>query len=160
MVTVCFRVQKNGAHGETKLFTQNTHDLNLCPVRHWLSIVQRFVHLVGCDEHIPLAVYHDATLNRVRYLTSTDIEQQMRLLAAELYDLDPIRDAKDLARFSAHSLRVGACCVLQALSFEEHEIEKLLRWKSKTWQLYTRNLCVVSQKHNKTIFDASMMPQF
>ncbi|KAG7339164.1 hypothetical protein IV203_020107 [Nitzschia inconspicua] len=160
MVTVCFRVQKNGAHGETKLFTQNTHDLTLCPVRHWLSIVQRFVHLVGRDEHIPLAVYYDATLNRVRYLTSTDIERQMRLLAAELYDLDPIRDAKDLARFSAHSLRVGACCVLQALGFEEHEIEKLLRWKSKTWQLYTRNLCVISQKHNKAIFDASTMPQF
>ncbi|KAG7373857.1 hypothetical protein IV203_012952 [Nitzschia inconspicua] len=160
MVTVCFHVQKNGAHGETKLFTHNAHDPNLCPVRHWLSIVQRFVHLVGRDKYIPLAIYKDTTSHRVRYITSTDIERQMRLLAAEICDLDPIRDATDLARFSAHSLRVGACCVLQALGFEEHEIEKLLRWKSKMWQLYTRNLCVISQKHNKAIFDASTMPQF
>ncbi|KAG7365319.1 hypothetical protein IV203_038522 [Nitzschia inconspicua] len=160
MVAVCFRVQKNGAHGETKLFTQNTHDPSLCVVRRWLSIVQRFVRLAGRARHVPLAIYLDAPSSCVRYITATDVERQMRSLAAEIYDLDPVRDAKDLARFSAHSLRVGACCVLQALGFEEHEIERLLRWKSKTWRLYTRNLCVISQKHNKAIFDASTMPQF
>ncbi|KAG7368827.1 hypothetical protein IV203_031570 [Nitzschia inconspicua] len=146
MVAVCFRVQKNGAHGETKLFTQNTHDPSLCVVRRWLSIVQRFVRLAGRARHVPLAIYLDAPSSCVRYITATDVERQMRSLAAEIYDLDPVRDAKDLARFSAHSLRVGACCVLQALGFEEHEIERLLRWKSKTWRLYTRNLCVISQK--------------
>ncbi|KAG7345240.1 hypothetical protein IV203_032771 [Nitzschia inconspicua] len=86
IVAVCFRVQKNGAHGKTKLFTQNTHDPSLCVVRRWLSIVQRFVRLAGRARHVPLAIYLDAPSSCVRYITATDVERQMRSLAAEIYD--------------------------------------------------------------------------
>jgi hypothetical protein len=77
-----------------------------------------------------------------------------------VYGLDKHADKKELNRFSAHSLRVGACCILQAMGFEDHEIKKLLRWKSDAWMVYTRNLVIVTKRHNRAVYEASLMPIF
>ncbi|KAG7352287.1 hypothetical protein IV203_008335 [Nitzschia inconspicua] len=148
MVTACYRVQKNGAHGETLLFTQNTHDPNLSPVRHGLSIVQLFVHLTCRDKYVALAIYKDTT-------SHCDIEQQIRLLASELYGLDPLR-------WPFFCILPSGWCMLRPPSpwVRGTRNRETPCWKSKTWQLYTHNLCVISQKHNKAFFDASTMPQF
>jgi hypothetical protein len=96
----------------------------------------------------------------VKYITSDKIESVMRAIACEVYDLDPEKHKEELSRFSAHSLRVGACVILQAMGFSDHEIKKLLRWKSDKWMAYTRNLVIATLKHNRAVFMASQIPTF
>jgi hypothetical protein len=93
--------------------------------------------------------YHDSSF----YITSENIETAMRETAASHYELDPVKDKS----FSAHSLRVGACIILQAMGFISHQIQQMLRWKSESCLMYTLNLHVVSQQQNEAIFKASLL---
>jgi hypothetical protein len=72
-------------------------------------------------------------------------------------DFDPIKEKSVLQKFLAHSLRVGACFILQAMGFFSHQIQQMLRWKSESSLMYTRNLHVVSQQQNEAIFKASLL---
>jgi hypothetical protein len=155
-LTVRWRMQKNGDHGEKKLFTRNDEDSRLCCVHHWIRILQRFVEMHGYARNILLASYwsqyHDSSV-----YTSENIETAMRETVASYYELDPVKDKSVLQKFSAHSLRVGACITLQAMGFFSHQIQQMLRWKSESWLMYTRNLHVVSQQQNEAIFKASLL---
>jgi hypothetical protein len=53
----------------------------------------------------------------VKLVAADDIERFIRHLVCSVYHLDPVRDAKDLSRWSSHSLRVGACVALHAMGF-------------------------------------------
>ena len=72
----------------------------------------------------------------------------MQSLATTVY---AITDKKDLAKFSCHSIRVGACCILQAAGARPEFIKKQLRWNSDAWMAYTRDLAVLSHQHNAII---------
>jgi hypothetical protein len=63
------------------------------------------------------------------YITSENIETAMRETAASYYELDPVKDKSALQKIPAHSLRVGACIILQAMGFVSHQIQHMLRWK-------------------------------
>ena len=90
-----------------------------------LRIVQRFVRLCGYnDVTTPLAIYRDATEGTVSYITSTEIETTLHAAAAAVYNLDPIKDAKILQMFSAHSYRVGACVILHAMDVSSSSIPR------------------------------------
>jgi hypothetical protein len=160
LVRLCWRTQKNGQHGDHRLYSRNVHNPSLDMVAFWLSILHRFISLVGFRSHLPLALYLDEASKVPKFITSADIELHMRRLAVEVYQLDPRnkRDALGISQFSAHSLRVGGCVVLQACGFEAHTIQRLLRWTSDSWMVYTRNLVVVTQHHNKAMADAALFP--
>jgi hypothetical protein len=161
-VELTFRTQKNNENGEKKVFSRNHKSVAFCVVTQWIRIVERFCRLVGAADlaTTPLAVYYDKYTKTVRYITSDKIEQVMRRIACTVYNLDPVEHKAFLARFSPHSLRVGACCILQAMGFPDHEIQRLLRWKSAAWTVYTRNLVVITHKHNQAVTDASELPDF
>jgi hypothetical protein len=156
-LTVHWRMQKNGDHGEKNLFTRNDEDSRLCCVHHWIRILQRFVEMHSYARNIPLACYWSQYHDSSFYITSENIETAMRETAASYYELDPVKDKSILQKFSAHSLRVGACIILQAMGFFSHQIQQMLRWKSDSWLMYTRNLHVVSRQQNEAIFKASLL---
>ncbi|KAG7346928.1 hypothetical protein IV203_005997 [Nitzschia inconspicua] len=156
-VTVHWRMQKNGDHGEKKLFTRNDEDDRLCCVHHWIRIIRRFVDMQGFTSNVPSACYWSQYHDQSFYITSTDIETAMRYTAAEYYELDSFKHKDIPTKFLAHSLRVGACIILQAMGFESHQIQQMLRWKSETWLMYTRNLHVVSKQQNEAVFKASLL---
>ncbi|KAG7339748.1 hypothetical protein IV203_025427 [Nitzschia inconspicua] len=159
-VLLKWRMQKNGDHGEEKQFSRNEDNPKLCVILKWINIVRRFVKFFGYKHNVPVAVYRHDDTNNLCYITSADIEDGMQRTAIELYELDTQRDKDDIKRFSAHSLRVGACVILQALGFQDHQIQQLLRWKSDKWRTYTRNLFIMTKKHNRAVFEASKMPNF
>jgi hypothetical protein len=110
-VTVTWTTQKNGIRGEEKSFHKNNKCQGLCPVNRFLSIVLRFVKLMGIRTDIPLTVYKGSTgqlLNVIR----TDIDGALQAAAIRLFQLDPIRDKKTISRWTTHSIRVGACNIL------------------------------------------------
>jgi hypothetical protein len=124
-VDTCWRTQKNKQNGEKKRFSANAIISN-CYVSAARRICQRFVRLRGRnDTTTPLSIY-TAPDGKQRLVTAKDISQCMQYLAGAVYH---ITDSKELSRFSAHSLRVGACVILYAQGLTESQIQFILRWR-------------------------------
>jgi hypothetical protein len=157
---VTWRTQKNGDNGENGLFARNRATPEIDAITAWLSIVDRFIRLLGNRNDIPLGVYCNKITGEVYMITSAEIDPTMQSLATEIYKLDPTNpdDLKALLRFTSHSLRVGACNILHALGFKDYEIQRILRWRSTAFMLYLRNLAVVAQRHADAFTEASLMP--
>ena len=159
------RTQKNGRNGEQKLFTASPKGGRDVVVPMY-RILERFVRLRGKDDlTTPLAIYSLGTIAStgaplVRTITSTDIEFQMRLLAAKVYHLHPVRNSEDLSKWSSHSLRVGACVILHSMGFSETQLKQILRWNSDSFMLYLRDIAVVADEHVKAFDAASCIPNF
>ena len=162
-VRITWRVQKNGMNGERKTYMRNSKSPDLCPVNRALRIVARYIRVVGLnDPLVPLGCYRHP-VNGAQLIVSDEIETHMRAIVAELYGLDPDNEAdkKELSKWSAHSLRVGACQILYALGFHAYEIQMILRWKSDAFKEYLRDIAWVARKQAKamsTIAEATIEP--
>jgi hypothetical protein len=152
--------QKNGEHGEKRMFTRNLNPQGRCPCRAWERIVRRFLRLRGyADLDTPLALYR-GRLGQLRLVTATDVENTMRELASKTYKLDPIRHKAELQRWSCHSLRVGACTILHSMGLTGTQIKWLLRWRSDAFMAYLRNLAVTANQQVLAFDKAGAMPNF
>ena len=157
-----FRTQKNGYHGEERLFTRNNDNTNSCFVSALYRSLQRFQliqkRFPSLPETAPLSVYWDSTHNRPRLIQAKNIETFMRGLAVQVHQLHPEHDKKELQKFSAHSLRVGACVLLHAMGFSTLDIKFLLRWRSEAFMAYLRNLTALGDRQHKALDAAKSMP--
>jgi hypothetical protein len=68
-VTVRWHMQKNGDHGEKKLFTRNDEDSRHCCVHHCIHILQHIVEMHGFARNIPLACYWSQYRDSPFYIT-------------------------------------------------------------------------------------------
>ena len=99
--------------------------------------MQRYIRLVGNSNDKPLAVYKHEGTGSPRYLTSTIVTIEMRILAQSVHG---ITKKEDLQKFSCHSLRVGACNIYFASGVSPEVIKRVLRWESDAWMIYVRDL--------------------
>ena len=155
--TVTYRWQKNGFHGESKTYARNPNNPACDSVAHFLSICTRFVRLRGlsnCDH--PLAIYRRAD-GRICNITSDDATTLLRDLAKTTYN---ITLGTGLARWTCHSLRVGACCILWAMGRSGDFIQRVLRWRSESWKLYVRDLSIQADQHNEAIDTCWELPTY
>ena len=158
-----WRTQKNGQHGEEKLFAKNPKLGGFCFVSSVYRALARFQRLSVHDLRLrpnatPLSVYWSVTHACAKLISSDDIERFMRRLASEVYHLDPVRDAKDLSRWSSHSLRVGACVALHAMGFSTLDIQWILRWRSTAFMVYLRNVAILSIRQYQALDRAAQLP--
>ncbi len=158
-IHVTFRTQKNGDNGEVRVFTRNKANTRLCFVKCVFSLFQRFVRLMGWNTTAPLGIARGAT-GVISSITATDIEREMRAAAAVVYDLDPVKHKYALSKWSAHSLRVGACVILHSQRFSATQIQFLLRWRSMAFMMYLRNLAFLAGQQNEAVADTATMPNF
>jgi hypothetical protein len=155
-----FRTQKNGQNGEEKLFTRNA--TGKCFVSAMLRIVRRFMHLRNVsDTHTPIAVYRNPDKS-TKFITSPDIERAMRRVAARVYRLNPsIKEGRAFfQKWSAHSLRVGACVLIHSLNMPAAQIKFILRWRSDAFMVYLRNTAILADSQNVLFNKADAMPNF
>ena len=154
-----FEQQKNNKNGEVRLFTRNIANPPLCFIENFMAILKRHKLLTNSSPIHPLSVYRAS--DGVAYnIISADVEQAIRRAAATLYKLDPVRNRAQLALWSSHSLRVGACTILYSQGFTGEQIQHLLRWQSTAFMIYLRNLAVTSRQQNVAINDSSAIPNF
>ena len=99
------------------------------------------------EKNKPIAVYRDNN-GKVRYISDKDVEKVLRDAAKVVHK---ITSASDLAKWSCHSIRVGACVRLQQLGKPAHFIQSRLRWRSEAWRDYLRNLPELADVHNEVI---------
>jgi hypothetical protein len=162
-IWVKWRLQKNGSHGEEKMFVPNSTTCGVCMVSSLYRSLTRFRQLQAIDGRLreddtPLSVYFHPSTATVRLITSRDMESFMRKLASEVYQLHPVKDATDLQRWGTHSLRVGACVILHAMGFSPLDIQFILRWKSMAFVAYLRNIAMLSDRQNRAFNKAQGMP--
>lgn len=138
-VTIRWRVQKNGENGEAITFAaipaSSSHHL-LCPVRNALDIVDRADQLRY--PHGILGVHSQG------YVRPPQISARLRAAASKAHG---ITDTDALARFSPHSIRVGACVLLHESGAAPLFIQKRLRWRSLAFQMYLRNTASLASSH-------------
>ena len=84
----------------------------------------------------------------------------MRSLASKVYSLNPIKEKVALSKWSAHSLRVGACTILHAMGFTENQIKFILQWQSSAFMVYLRSTRILADNHNRAFDDVMTMPNF
>lgn len=154
--------QKNADNGEERLFVKNPAVTGRCAVRAWTRIVRRFLLLRGpLDMSTPLALYMPSDRSsQPRLITSTEIESAMRHTACRVYQFYPVKHNTELKRWSAHSLRVGACAILHSMGFSATLIKWLLRWRSDAFMTYLRNLAINARQQVLAMDRASAMPNF
>lgn len=157
--SIRFRTQKNGDNGRKITFcTGSSGQIN--SVECLLNIVRRFVHLTGTWAlDTPIAIFRTSG-GHVRRITSNEIESCMRLAACAAYGFHPVNNAAELQKWSAHSLRVGACVILYTLGFTDVQIQHLLRWKSLAFMEYLRNLGAMAIRQSQAIADISNFPNY
>jgi len=152
---VTWRTQKNKQNGEKKTYLVNKKNKQLCAVNRGLSIMKRYVRIVGLNRPtVPLAVYRDGPSDSDRHLLYSDqVTTLIREVVCEVLNLDPIKDKEEVSRYSTHSLRVGACQILYASGFHAHEIKMLLRWQSDAFMTYLRDIAWVARKQMEAVND-------
>lgn len=158
-----WRTQKNGQNGEEKLFARNPNMGGFCFVSSAYRALARFQRLSRRDARLapdvtPLSVYWSEKSSSVRLITADDIERFMRHLASRVYHLHPDRDSADLSRWSAHSLRVGACVILHAMGFSPLDIQWILRWRSQAFMAYLRNVAILAHRQVQALDRAAALP--
>ena len=146
LVKICWRFQKNGTNGETLSYMANCSNPSRCPVQATLRIRARAIRL-GVPPHLPIAVFQNST-GSSQYIDDFHVTHKLQSLARSVYN---ITTSSDLARFTTHSLRVGACVLLHETSQTPDFIKARLRWRSDAYLMYLRNTPKLANLHNIAI---------
>jgi hypothetical protein len=78
------------------------------------------------------------------YLTGNKIAE---LLRAAVRAIRPDTTKEELKRYSAHSLRVWACVLLDEAGKSPEYIKKRLRWLGDSFQMYLRDTSIIQHQH-------------
>ncbi len=87
-----------------------------------------------------------------RYITGSRIAT---LLRKAVNKVQPSTSADDLKKYSAHSLRVWACVLLDKAGMSPSFIQKYLRWLGDLFKMYLRDTKAIQDKHLATLQSAS-----
>ena len=85
------------------------------------------------------------------YIDDIHIKTILQEAAKQVYG---IKCKKELARFSSHSIRVGACVLLHAQNISAEDIKFRLRWRSDSFRMYLRNIIQLAERHKDAIRNA------
>jgi hypothetical protein len=144
-----WRYQKNGDNGQHKSQSRNVKNPDQCPVRAALRIRRRSQTCGAVTSADPMAIFVNPK-GLPQYIADTQVNAYLQKVAKAVYKItDPI----ELARWTCHSIRVGACVTL----FNQHKNESFimfqLRWRSNSWKVYIRDSPHLSEAHIQAFND-------
>jgi hypothetical protein len=94
-------------------------------------------------DDMPVAVYKTKK-GKVIYLTGNNIAELLRKAVKEVR---PDTTPDKLKRYSAHSLRVWACVLLDEVGKSPDYIKKRLRWLGDSFRMYLRDTAIIQHQH-------------
>ena len=152
-VTITWRIQKNRENSETVTLSSDLDNLALCPVQAAYRMVLRARRL-GQVPNMPLACFSAGTTSDevVHYLTGTMVANLLRQAAKSAY---PTMPKDQLLLYSAHSLRVWACVLLDEAGKNHMFIKKRLRWKGDSFMMYLRDTPAIQDDHVRALFPST-----
>ncbi len=114
----------------------------ICPVRSTIRLVLRAKRLNQPDD-MPVSVYKTKK-GKVIYLTGNKIAE---LLWKVVKEVRPDTTPDKLKRYSAHSLRVWACILLDNAGKLPDYIKKRLCWLGDSFRMYLRDTAIIQHQH-------------
>jgi hypothetical protein len=99
---------------------------------------------------MPIAVYKTKK-GKVIYLTGNKIAE---LLWKAVKKVRPDTYPDKLKWYSAHSLRVWACVLLDKAGKLTNYIKKRLRWLGASFRMYLRDAAIIQHQHVDTLLAA------
>jgi hypothetical protein len=107
-----------------------------------MRLVLRAKQLNQPDD-MPVAVYKTKK-GKVIYLTGNKIAELLRKAVKEVR---PDTTPDKLKRYSAHSLRVWACILLDEAGMLPDYIKKRLQWLGDSFRMYLRDTAIIQHQH-------------
>ncbi len=149
-VQITWRIQKNRQNGQKIKLSADAKNPALCLVRGALRMVMRATHM-GQPDDMPVACYRTKKapllyITRSRFAT---------LICKAVKKVRPSTSSNDLKKYSAHSLRVWACVLLDEAGMSPSFIQKRLRWLEDFFKMYLRDTKAIQDKHLATLQMAS-----
>ncbi len=141
-VQITWRIQKNHQSGQKIKLSADTKNPAICPVRGALRMVMRARHLAQLDD-MPVACYRTKKAPLL-FITGSRIAT---LLCKAVKKVQPSTSADDLEKYSAHSLRVQACDLLDEAGMSPSFIQKCLLWLEVLFKMYLRDTKAIQGKH-------------
>ncbi|MGH3055005.1 MAG: hypothetical protein ACRDL7_08525, partial [Gaiellaceae bacterium] len=139
-VRITWRHQKNGDNGQAIDYFKDDLCPILCGVRATVRIRQRAIRL-DISPNCPLGIFKQR--NTVSFIRTKHIEGTLQSAARTVHH---ITSKQDLQRFTAHSLRVGACVALHSANCSETDIKFRLCWRSNAFMEYLRNVPAIARR--------------
>ncbi len=106
---------------------------------------------LGQPDNMPVACYRTKKAP-VLYITSSRIAT---LLCKEVKKVRPSISADNLKKYSAHSLRVWACVLLEEAGMSPSFIQKHLCWLGDLFKMYLHDTKAIQDKHLAALQSAS-----
>jgi hypothetical protein len=107
-----------------------------------MQLVLRANRLNQPDD-MPVAVYKTKK-GKVIYLTGNKIA---KLLWKAIKEVRPDTTSDELKRYSAHSLRVWACVLIDKAGKLLDYIKKRLHWLGDSFRMYLRDTAIIQHQH-------------
>ncbi len=149
-VKITWQIQKNRQNGQSITLATDKEFPDLCPVRSAIRMVIRARQLQQPDD-MPLAMYKTKKGEHL-YLMGGKIS---KLLQGAVKRIRPDTSPEDIKRYSAHSLRVWACVLLNKAGKSPDYIKKRLRWLGDSFRMYLRDTSVIQHQHVDALQTAS-----
>jgi len=149
-VRITWRIQKNRQNGQSIMLAADMKNPILCPVCNAMLMVMRARRL-NQPRDMPVCVY-STNKNDMLYLTGAKVAQLFRGAVKSIRRDIPDNEAK---RYSAHSLRVWACVLLDEAGKSPEFIKKCLRWMGDSFRMYLRDTFVINRQHSAALENAS-----
>jgi hypothetical protein len=149
-VQITWRIQKNSQNGQKIKLSGDTKNPAICPVWGALRMVMRASRL-GQPVDMPVACYRTKKAPLL-YITGSRIAT---LLRKAVKKVQPSTSADDLKKYSAYSLRVWACVLLDKAGMSPSFIQKCLCWLGDLFKMYLRDTKAIQDKHLTALQSAS-----
>ena len=142
LVKITWRIQKNCQNGQAITLSAEVDRPEICPVCSAMRLVLRARRLNQPDD-MPLGVYRTKK-GKSMYLTGNKIAELLRKAVKSVcLDTTP----EDLKQYSAHSLRVWACILLDEAGKPPDYIKKWLCWLGDSFRMYLRDTLAIQLQH-------------
>lgn len=143
-----WRIQKNRRNGQSIKIPVDRKHQQLCPVYNALQIVTRKIRLDHTHLDTPVCVYVANNPDVPLFLTGAKVKD---LIHRAIDVVNPTMSKEDRQKFSAHSLRVWACVLLDQAKKPPSFIKQRLRWLGESYRLYLRDTLHQSQTHRQAL---------
>ena len=144
-VHVTWRIQKNRQNNQKVTLLCDKANPTICPVLAALRLVLRARCLSQLDS-MPGACY--LKKDALAYLTGSRIALHFRAAAKAVR---PNISKDEEQQYSAHSLRVWACAILDKAGKSPDYIKKRLCWMGDSFRMYLRDTHVIQDQHREAL---------
>jgi hypothetical protein len=144
-VRITWRIQKNCQNNQMVTLLSDKTNTLICPVLAALHLVLRACHLSQPDS-MPVACY--SKKDSLAYITGTKIAILFR---AAVRAVRPTITKEDKQQYSAHSLQVWACVLINEAGKLPDYIKKRLRWMGDSFRMYLHDMQVIQDQHREAL---------